>query len=207
MGISTMNWEQDLVKDIRTGTAFDDADGGVPHPRGYDGRVEFTDCNRINLQNYFSKVRDNCKAILEIGVCRNGGASSTHVFLDNKLPETVYVGIDLDDKSFLNDPAKNVHTIQNTSSDIDGNIERIRALGVTQFDFILIDGWHSINQCYLDWEYTKLLGPNAIVAFHDVSCHPGPYAFIRALDTDKWTVIINTCPDDWGIGFAWRNQN
>lgn len=200
-----MIWEQDLVRDIRTNSqAYNDADGGLPHPRGYNGRVEFTDCNRANLETYFAKVRDNCRAILEIGVCRNGSASSTHVFLNNKLPETVYVGIDLDDKSFLNDPAKNIHTIQNTSSDIEGNMAKIQALGVEQFDFIFIDGWHSINQVLIDWEYTQWLGPKGIVGFHDVSCHPGPNQFVKAMNTDKWTVIINTCPDDWGIGFAWK---
>jgi hypothetical protein len=205
MGINQMIWEQDLVRDIRTGhRAYDDADGGLPHPRGYDGRVEFSDCNRANLETYFGKVRDNCRAILEIGVCRNGSASSTHVFLNNKLLETVYVGIDLDDKSFLNDPAKNIHTIQNTSSDIEGNMAKIKALGVEQFDFIFIDGWHSINQVLIDWEYTQWLGPTGIVGFHDVSCHPGPNQFVKAMNIDKWTVIINTCPDDWGIGFAWK---
>lgn len=200
-----MKWEQDLVKDIRTGTPFDDADGGVPHPRGYDGRQEFSDCNRANLEQYFMRIRDNCRAILEIGVCRNGGDSSTHVFLNNKREDCVYVGIDLDDKSFLDNAERHIHTIKNTSSDIEGNMAKIREFGVDKFDFIFIDGWHSINQCYLDWEYTQWLSDLGIVGFHDVSCHPGPYAFIRALDTDKWTVITNTCPDDWGIGFAWKN--
>lgn len=199
-----MKWEQDLTRDIRTGTAYDDRDGGVTHPRGYDGRKEFSDCNRSNLEQYFMKVRDNCKAILEIGVCRNGDESSTHVFLKNKRDDCAYVGIDLEDKSFLNNAEKNVLTIKNTSSDIEGNMARLRALGIEKFDFIFIDGWHSINQCYLDWEYTEWLSAQGIVGFHDVSCHPGPYAFIRALSTDKWTVIINTCPDDHGIGFAWR---
>lgn len=204
MGVYKMKWQQDLIKDVRTNTAFDDADGGVPHPRGYDGRQEFTDCNRSNLYDYFMKVKDNCSAILEIGVCRNGDSSSTHVFLNNKREDCVYVGIDLDDKSFLNNSDRRIHTIRGDSSAIQDNYVQMQQWGVNKFDFIFIDGWHSINQVYRDWEYTNWLSPHGIVGFHDVSCHPGPYHFIRALNTDLWTVIINTCPDDWGIGFAWR---
>jgi hypothetical protein len=203
--LKNMKWEQDLIEDIRTGTDFDDQDGGIPHPNGYDGRFpEFSDCNRLNLTYYFNKIRDNCNAILEIGVCRNGSSSSTHVFLENKKEDCTYIGIDLEDKSFLNNTDKKIYTIQNTSSDIQGNINKINELGVTQFDFIFIDGWHSINQCYLDWEYTRWLSDFGIVGLHDVSIHPGPSRFIRALNTDLWTTVVNTCPNDWGIGFAWR---
>lgn len=199
-----MKWEQDLTRDVRTGTAFDDQDGGVPHPRGYNGRVEFSDCNRQNLTEQFLKIRDRCTSILEIGVCRNRDESSTWSFLNNKLDTTSYVGIDLNDKTFLNNNDKRIYTIKNSSSDINGNMEMMRALGIQGFDFIFIDGWHSINQVLVDWEYTQWLNPGGIVGFHDVSCHPGPARFIQALNKDIWHVIENTCPDDHGIGFAWK---
>lgn len=207
MGITKMKWEQDLIKDIRTGTEYDDRDGdsGIPHPNGHLWPwQEVTVANRAALTDRFLRVRDNCQAILEIGVCRNKDDSFTHRFLENKKPETIYVGIDLDDKSFLNDPDKNIWTIQGSSSSIPEAMEIFKDLGITEFGFIFIDGWHSINQCLLDWEYTQLLAPNGIVGFHDTSAHPGPYHFIKNLNKDIWEVEENVCPEDHGIGFAWR---
>lgn len=203
-----MKWQEDLIKDIRTNTHKDDEDGNqtgmisretdhhYPHP-------EFSDCNKSEVLEKFLRVRDHAKAILEIGVCRNGDESSTHVFLKNKRPETVYVGIDLVSKEFLHSIGENIHTLAADSSAVESNMERIKSLGVEQFDFILIDGLHSINQVYKDWEYTRWLAPNGIVAFHDTAEHPGPFLFVRNLNTDKWHVEVNNCPNDWGIGFAW----
>lgn len=200
-----MKWKQDLDKDIRTeNAAYNDQDLNFPHPSYYHGQVEFTEANQNSLLEYFLKVRDNCKAILEIGVCRNGQNSSTYVFLNNKLDNTKYVGIDLEDKSFLNNTEKNIYTIKDSSSNIESNIEKIKSLEINEFDFIFIDGWHSINQVLTDWEYTNLLSNKGIVGFHDVSCHPGPHAFINAVNKIKWNVVTNTCPKDWGIGFVWQ---
>lgn len=207
-----MKWETDLTYDIRTFTDFDDQDGGVPHPTGYghfiDGQgyaiypEEVTDCNRLALLSNFMKIRDDAKAILEIGIGRNGDKSFAHVFFNHKKKETVYIGLDIEDRAFLRNPENNIHTIQNDSSHYYENVEIFKNIGVTKFDFIFIDGWHSINQVLRDWEYTNLLTDNGIVGFHDTSCHPGPYGFIKALDKNKWEVIENCCPQDWGIGFA-----
>ena len=203
-----MKWEEDLVKDVRTNSHKDDEDGNqsgvvsreTHHDYPHD---EFSECNRIQLLEKFLKVRDHAKAVLEIGVCRNEDKSSTHVFLQNKNPDTVYIGIDLQDKSFLHSLGPNIHTFVASSSEIDSNMDRARALGVEQFDFILIDGYHSINQVYRDWEYSRWLAPGGIVAFHDTAEHPGPFLFVRNLNTEKWNVEVNNCPGDWGIGFAW----
>ena len=207
-----MKWEQDLTKDIRTFTDFDDQDGGVSHPLGYGhsfdsgGNIicpkEVTDCNRYHLLDQFNKVFDNCDAILEIGIGRNADESFAHVFFKNKKKDTVYIGLDIDDRSFLRDSENNIHTIQNNSSYYQENVEIFKTIGVDKFDFIFIDGWHSINQVLADWEYTNLLADGGIVGFHDTSCHPGPNNFVRALDRNKWDVIENCCPEDWGIGFV-----
>lgn len=203
-----MRWEKDLVKDIRYHEAFDDEDGNqggrIQRDVSYGGSwVEFTECNRRHLTEQFMSIRDKCRSVVEIGVCRNGDQSSTWCFLNNKRDDTIYVGIDLDDKSFLNNTDKRIHTIRDDSSKTDENILRLKEFGIDEIDFLFIDGLHSINQVYKDWEYTKILSPNGIVGFHDTSEHPGPNLFIRALNTDKWNVIINCCPEDWGIGFAW----
>lgn len=204
-----MKWEQDLIKDIRTHGPRDNDDGNnhglitreTRHTYPHD---EFTDCNRNCLLDKFLKVKDRCRAILEIGVCRNSDKSSTYVFLNNKLDSTKYVGIDIENKSFLNNAEKNIFTIQNSSSHVDSNIEKIKSFGIDEFDFIFIDGWHSINQVLLDWEYTRILSNSGIVGFHDTAEHPGPFLFVRNLNTQIWNVETNLCPDDWGIGFAWK---
>jgi hypothetical protein len=196
-----MKWTQDLTHDIRTGNGYDDVDS-VDNPYG-GARGEFTEENRAALTKYFLKVRDNCSAILEIGVCRNDDLSSTYCFLKNKKQETIYLGIDIEDKSFLNNAEQNIFTLKNTSMDVTGNSAVMQQLGIKQFDFIFIDGWHSINAVMTEWEYTHLLGPNGIVGFHDTNYHPGPNRFVNAIDTNKWHVV-KCCPDDYGISFAWR---
>jgi predicted O-methyltransferase YrrM len=210
-----MKWEDDLVKDIRTHSYIDDMDGNVvAHPLGYGHTfdnhgnviypVEVTDCNRFHLLEAFMRVRDNAKSILEIGIGRNGQRSFSYVFLNNKKKDTIYIGIDTEDRSFLNNQDNNIHTITADSSNYHDNVSRFKDLGVEKFDFIFIDGWHSINQVLRDWEYTNLLADDGIVGFHDTSCHPGPHYFINALDQTTCVVQKNMCPDDWGIGFAWK---
>jgi len=207
-----MKWEYDLVKDIRTFTNADDLDWdwNHQHPLGYN-QLEFpeevTDCNRQHLLQHFLKVRDKAKAILEIGIGRNDEKSFVHVLTKNKKKETLYIGLDINDRSFLRDSENNIHTIQNNSSYYQENINMFEQYwGVKEFDFIFIDGWHSINQVLEDWEYTNLLSKDGIVGFHDTTCHPGPFNFIKSLDKDKWEVIENCCPQDWGIGFARRKN-
>jgi hypothetical protein len=200
-----MIWESDLTRDIRDGygtMAWEDYI--FENPNRYHGLVEVTDCNRQAVKNYFNKVQPFCKAILEIGICRNDKDSITHTFINNKLNTTTYIGIDIEDKSFLNNTSKNIFTLKTNSHDYEKNEIEIKKLGVTEFDFIFIDGRHSIDDVLHDWEYTRMLSKNGIVGFHDINWHAGPYEFINALRTDKWHIEKNICPDDWGIAFVWR---
>jgi hypothetical protein len=204
-----MRWEHDLIRDIRTHSDFDNADqndGRIQVPAGWSWPpAEVMDDNAEALRERFLRVRDQCPAVLEIGVNRiNNGPTTTGVILDNKHPDTIYVGIDLDDKSFLNDASKNIHTIRANSFSVQENIAKIKELGVTEFGFIFIDGWHSIHAVMIEWEYTALLAPHGIVGFHDTTQHPGPHYFVKALDKDIWNVEENVCPTNHGMGFAWR---
>jgi protein YibB len=194
-----MEWEEDLSSDIRENSNFDNIDGAVR-----EMGPEITDCNRNALTEYFSKIKNTAKSILEIGISRNGERSFTNIFLENKKDETIYVGIDIDYKKYLDNSEKNIFTIQGDSSLIDQNMEICRSFGIDKFDFIFIDGDHSINQVLKDWEYTRWLSDNGIVGFHDVTAHYGPMRFIKALDKTKWEVIENCCDDDCGIGFCWK---
>jgi predicted O-methyltransferase YrrM len=199
--MASSKWLKDLKFDIRTDTPFDDKDFFDASPVSCTW-PEITDCNRNELIRHFLKVRDTSSAILEIGIFNNGAGSFTGCLLNNKKQETIYVGIDISDKSVLNNKEHNIYTIQNNSSNYEENIGMIKSFGVKQFDFIFIDGWHSINQVLDDWEYTNILSENGIVAFHDISWHPGPSKFIAAVDTNKY-YVEQTCPDDWGVGFVW----
>lgn len=217
-----MKWQNDLTGDIRTHTAWDDKDGdcrimlGENNPfHKHGGWEETSEVSREILRERFMRVRDNCSAILEIGISRNGENSFTQVFLKNKKKETCYIGIDIDDKKYLNNDDENIFTIRNSSSNYTENVnwileifERCK-LERKQFDFIFIDGWHSINQMLQDWEYTELLSENGIVGIHDTAYHPGPRVFVQALNTDIWSVEQNVIkePNDWGIGFAWKKGN
>lgn len=217
-------WKEDLIKDIRYNDYRDDLDwnGGefpeipsrpvsVLHPvHGYT--ITQSECNLDNIRDYFLKVKDRCKCIIEIGVDCNGTSTertSTRIFLDNKLDDTIYVGVDIEDKSYLNDESKNIFTLKIDSSDVQSVISFINSKGIEQIDFIFIDGWHSINQVMREWEYTKYLSDYGIVGFHDTSIHPGPHAFLKALDRKKWNVVENPCsnnPNDWGVGFVWKKR-
>lgn len=198
-------WRQDLARDIRDFTANDDNDDMMR-----TCSAEVSECNKKALLDQFLKVRDSCKAILEIGVCRNGEGSFTHVFLKHKRPETVYIGVDINDKSFLDNPAQNIFTIQSDSSNYNKIIEFCNSKKIEELDFIFIDGWHSINQVLRDWEYTNILSDKGIVGFHDTAYHFGPKRFIENLNSSLWHTIPNACnhtEDDYGIGFAWKKHN
>lgn len=200
-------WKTDLIRDIRNFTPSDDEDRISVASMTYRGKSgEFSECNRISLTEQFLKVKDKCRSIVEIGVCRNKKDSSTYCFLNNKKDETIYAGIDLEDKAFLNNASKNIFTIKNNSADYENNMQFFKRCGISEIDFLFIDGNHSINEVLWEWEYTNILSEDGIVGFHDTSGHEGPYEFIRALDKNKWDVIENACPDDYGIGFAKRKK-
>jgi predicted O-methyltransferase YrrM len=215
-----VKWEQDLVKDIRLHDYRDDLDwplengnfvfeGELPFFNRWRQKHDFSRHNQRALETIFSTKCPNARCILEIGVSRdtNKSATSTSIFLENKRKNCVYLGVDIESKTYLNRPKENVHTLISDSGKIDFVMDHLRSLGVEQIDFLMIDGWHSINQVLAEWEYTKWLSPNGIVGFHDTAYHPGPHRFVNNIDTTKWAVIPNACAEieqDYGIGFAWR---
>ncbi|HBW87059.1 MAG TPA: hypothetical protein DEF82_10075, partial [Crocinitomicaceae bacterium] len=157
------------------------------------------------------KAIDACKikprTFLEIGVCRNGQTSSTHTIIKNIPEGGTYLGVDLDDKSFLNNASKGIHTIKTSSSNYEEVVSKLKSLGVETLDFIFIDGWHSINQVLKDWEYTNLLSDGGVVALHDTTAHPGPFYFMKFLDRNKWEVYPNLCSGDHGLGYCFLKKD
>ena len=190
----------------------DDVDGFI-NGVGYVEQ-EFSACNRKVLAEALAELKSP-KCIVEIGVARakgysEGGQSewentSTYMILKNKPKDCIYIGLDLEDKSKLNDKENNVYTIMGDCSNHSAAYELMEKLGVNQIDLLLIDGWHSVNQCVRDWGYTEKLSSDGVVIMHDVHDHPGPQALFEAIDTNlydknKYCIV----PGDWGIAVAKR---
>lgn len=203
-----MKWESDLVTDIRTHSEKDDICDPLGFGSPYSEMLkrpkdsEFSKKNHIALQQAISACVFPPKYFLEIGVCRNGSESSTHTIVKNIPFDGKFFGIDIEDKSYLNTIGTNIHTLMANSRDYEKNVKWINSFGTTMVDFIHIDAIHTINQVLNDWEYTRLLTTGGVVAFHDVTAHPGPYRFINAIDTTKWEVYPNICPEDYGFGYC-----
>jgi hypothetical protein len=196
--------KRDLYRDYRTYTDYDDSDW----PTTFDPPLEVSDANFSIMIHYFGMVRNNCKSILEIGVGNIQSRTFTKLFLDQKLTYTKYFGIDLKDKSELNDDKNNVFTLMVDSSNIDEVLSFAKSHEVETFDFIFIDGWPSINQVLNDWRFIDYLSEDGILAIHDTNFHPGPTYLVNNLNVDKYEVY-KKCKDDldWGITFITKKAN
>lgn len=218
-----MKWQKDLLRDIRFNDFRDDLDwpfldrnfvfndSALPVlPKRPRGIPDFSELDRFFLEKKFKSIKSQCKTILEIGVSRGKGFSqtSTSIFLGNKESDCYYFGVDIEDKSYLSSVTSLVNTIQTRSENIDEVMQTIESItGKRQIDFLFIDGWHSINQVLIEWEYTKYISNDAIIGFHDTAYHPGPFFFLDAIDQNKWGVEKNLCELnalDYGIGFVTR---
>ena len=151
-------------------------------------------------------MHDDLKCILEIGVNKYSmETSSTGVILDNKPKDCVYLGVDILDKSHLDDAENDVFTLQTNSSDHKRVIDRLKELGHRRIDLLMIDGWHSINAVVNDWQYTQWRSDNAVIIAHDTNAHTGPMLLFDAIDEslfDKKKHCVgkkNGVFTDWGI--------
>ena len=170
----------------------------------YTVKQEFSIHNQKKLLEYFNSIKNDCKCIVEIGVNRNFyELTSTSIFLENKNNDTVYIGVDLDDKSFLNNTERNIFTVRTNSINRNEIYGLMNSLNIKEIDFLFIDGWHSINMVINDWLYTEKLSKNGIVGFHDTNRHPGPFYVFEAIDENlyyKYKYFEEL--EDWGISFA-----
>ena len=164
---------------------------------------EFSADNHSVLLYELKRLGDKCKCIVEIGVHRGGANSSTCTLMDEKPLDCIYLGVDIEDKSYLNDPARNIYTIKTDSRDRAKVFARLDELGAKGIDLFFIDGWHSIEYvCDYDWTYVERLSPHGVVLSHDVSMHPGPYCHYDAVDEaifDKEKYFTTLEENDFGI--------
>ena len=136
----------------------------------------------------FLKIKDNCKCILEIGVAWKAGESfaisrnTTKILLEEKNPNTLYLGVDLGNRTFINNPDKNIYTIQTDSRNREMVMNFLRKKGIFEIDFLFIDGFHSVNITVNDWQYSEYLSKNGIIGLHDIAVHPGSYVVFDAIN-------------------------
>jgi hypothetical protein len=175
----------------------------------YSVPQEFSAYNRALLKKEILLVGDSLSTIVEIGVARNRKEwASTNVILENKPEECLYLGIDLRDVSFLESQFSNTHTIQCDSRDKSAVYSKMSSIGLSTIDFLLIDGYHSLNVVLNDWGYAEKLSLNGIVFFHDISAHPGPQVVFEAInenlfEKNKYGADTH---EDWGVGIARRKN-
>jgi hypothetical protein len=165
--------------------------------------------NNDALLEAWSLLEQPPRLIVEIGVHRpeqsDNGNSSTKTLLSLKPDDCMYIGIDLDDRSFLNNIGKNIFTIRNSSSNYEEVYKLMEWYGQTEIDFMFVDGWHSVNQCIRDWKYWEKMSDKALMAFHDTNYHPGPVALLDAVDESIFDIkLFNRNEDDAGVAYVKR---
>ena len=147
---------------------------------------EITDDNRKLIRMVMQELGDNLHAIVEIGVNRNSEMSMSQILIHERPKGSFYLGIDLEDKSELNDITANTHTLMCNSHDQTTVREFLSSKGIQKIDLLFIDGWHSVNSSVNDWRYADLLSSHGIVLMHDTNSHPGPIALFEAIDGEKF---------------------
>lgn len=165
---------------------------------------EVSDAN-LELVNTLSS-KYNHTGIVEIGVSRNGELSFTNKILQKKPDNIKYLGIDIENKSSLNNLEKNIYTIKSTSFDQKSIRSYLNDIGLTKISLLLIDGWHSLNAVINDWKYSDLLSDSGIVIFHDTNYHAGPAVFLDCIDPNLFKVekFFNNITDDYGMAVAFK---
>lgn len=166
--------------------------------------LEVSDCNFNTISDIVKDYMTH--GIMEIGVSRNK-RSFTDALLNNKPDNIPYLGIDINDKSFLNNDDKKIYTIVSDSREYEKNISYASNIGLEKISILFIDGFHSLNMVINDWRYTELLSDNGIVILHDTNYHP-PSLFIDFIDTNIYNVVqLCQLDDDYGISIAYKKND
>lgn len=173
---------------------------------GWITGVEVSDCNLEVVRTVVQELGSKLTAAMEIGVNRNGERSMSRVIMDQRPENSFYLGVDLDDKSYLDNPAKNTWTIQANSHDQEKIRAFIASKGVKKLDLLFIDGWHSVNTCVNDWQYTDLLSDHGVVILHDTNSHPGCVGLFEAVSDSLYEKTRYCTVNDHGISVFKKRQ-
>lgn len=176
-------------------------------PFGWITNIEVSDCNLAVVSDVVRELGPHLSAVMEIGVNRNGERSMSRILMDQRPPGSFYLGVDIEDKSYLDDPEANTHTIRCSSHDQVKIRDYIRNQGANHLDLLMIDGWHSVNSCVNDWQYTDLLSPHGVVILHDTNSHPGCVGLYQAVDDEHWVKQRHCTDNDFGIAVFRRRRH
>ena len=165
--------------------------------------IEVSEGNKDIVYKCLMRLGTKCRSIMEIGVHRNNTDSISTILMKKKPDPAIYVGIDIEDKSYLSNPTENIFTIKANSHDQIFIRQSLQNLGINKLDLLMIDGWHSVNACINDWMYSDILNDNGVVIMHDSNAHPGPIALYDAIDENLFDKE-RYCLDDNGIAVAWK---
>ena len=196
--------DNDLVQDIRTGTAADD----VVEMIGFDSDVlpnfEYSNCNRSWFGFHFEPY-NTCNSVLEFGAWKDGFRSATRIMLEQKSPSTKYFGVSEVDITHL-DNAGDIRAIQRNLADYGDILTLANNNAVSSFDWIHFDVEASINKMLELWTYTEFLAPGGTIVLHDVHYHSGPKTLLENLDPDKFDITVRCCEKrfDYGLAFIKR---
>jgi len=182
-----------------------DNDQDAP-PFGWTGLQEISDGNRAIVRQAVEHLGTSLTAAMEIGVDRSNKASMSErsmskIIMEGRPAGSFYLGVDLDDKSYLDNADANTCTLQSNSHNQTAIREFIASKGITHLDLLFIDGWHSVNTCVNDWRYADLLRPGGIVLLHDSNSHPGCAALFDAVDNTMYDKA-RYCTEDTDYGIA-----
>jgi len=167
--------------------------------------AESVEVSDQNFKLMESLAKQYCThGVMEIGVSRNGDRSFTRAILNNKPDDVPYLGVDLQDKTYLYDDSKKIYTLQENSFNQSSIREHIKYIQMDKISLLFIDGWHSVNAVINDWLYTDLLSENGIVVFHDTNHHAGPAIFLPAIDDTLFKVEYHFESNDYGMGVAYK---
>jgi hypothetical protein len=194
----------DLIQDIRTGTAADNSVEMIGFSGGVFPNHEYSNCNRSWVGLTFNAYA-NCNSVLEFGAWKDGFRSLTRIVLESKSAETKYFGVSDVDVSHINNGV-DAFAIQRDLNSYGDIVGVASSNGVASFDVIIFETQSSINQMLEFWTYTSLLAPGGLIVVHDVHYHPGPKTLIENLDPNKFNVEVR-CTDkimDYGIAFITR---
>jgi hypothetical protein len=165
---------------------------------GWISSVTNSACNLAVVRDVVQQLGPNLRACMEIGVNRETPSLST-VLLHERPAGSFYLGVDLEDKHYLDNPDANTWTLISNSHDQDLVRGFLAKHGITQLDALFIDGWHSVNTTVNDWRYADLLSEHGVVIMHDTNSHPGCVAVYEAVDTDMYHKQRYCTVDDYGI--------
>mgnify|MGYP003649646665 CR=1 FL=1 len=93
---------------------------------------------------------------------------------------------------------RDLHQIYGDSHNPD-TVERVRALG--PYDFVMIDGDHSLGGCRADWDNYGQMG--RMVVFHDTRCVPDVAQVFQYARYGKLSIEL-TALNGYGIGVIYN---